>query len=89
LMLLVQKYLKKQGTKTLFLSLDFEADQQFFTSQNNLIHKIELEIGKTKGYVFIDEIQPKKNAGLFLKGLYDLNLPYKFIVSASGSQFLN
>lgn len=85
LMLLVQEYLKKKGAKTLFLSLDFEADQQFFTSQNNLIHKIELEIGKTKGYVFIDEIQRKENAGLFLKGLYDLNLPYKFIVSGSGS----
>ena len=41
LMLLVQKYLKKKGAKTLFLSLDFESDQQFFTSQKNLIHKIE------------------------------------------------
>jgi len=25
--------------------------------------------------VFIDEIQRKPDAGLFLKGLYDLNLP--------------
>ena len=36
-------------------------------------------------YVFIDEIQRREDAGLFLKGLYDLNLPYKFIVSGSGS----
>jgi len=48
LMLLAQKYLEEKGDKTLLLSLDFESDQQFFTSQNNLIHKIELEIGKTK-----------------------------------------
>ena len=35
--------------------------------------------------VFIDEIQRKENAGLFLKGLYDLGLSYKFVVSGSGS----
>ena len=49
-----------------------------------------------KGVVFIDEIQRKENAGIFLKGLFDLlkystdvgdeeNLPYKLIVSGSGS----
>jgi predicted AAA+ superfamily ATPase len=32
---------------------------------------------------FIDEIQRKENAGLFLKGIYDLGLPYKFIISGS------
>jgi hypothetical protein len=49
------------------------------------IHKIELELGQKHGYVFLDEIQHKPNAGLFLKGLYDQNPPYKFIVSGSGS----
>jgi len=29
--------------------------------------------------------QRKEDAGLFLKGLYDLKLPYKFVVSGSGS----
>ncbi len=85
LMLLLKEHLERQKKNTLFLSLDFEADKQFFVSQKNLINKIQLEIGKNKGYVFIDEIQRKENAGLFLKGLYDLNLPYKFIVSGSGS----
>lgn len=42
-------------------------------------------MGKSDGFVFIDEIQRKEDAGLFLKGLYDMNLPYKFIVSGSGS----
>ncbi|HDL78826.1 MAG TPA: ATP-binding protein [Bacteroidetes bacterium] len=30
-------------------------------------------------------MQRKENAGLFLKGVYDLNLPYKLIISGSGS----
>ena len=85
LMELLQSCLKKEKKNTVFLSLDFEADKKHFASQNNLISKIQLEIGKNRGYVFIDEIQRKENAGLFLKGLYDLKLPYKFIVSGSGS----
>jgi uncharacterized protein len=85
LMLMLRDYLVAQGSNTLFLSLDFDSDLPFFTSQRHLVNKIQLEIGKNKGYVFIDEIQRRDDAGLFLKGLYDLNLPYKFIVSGSGS----
>lgn len=78
-------YLNQKGEATLFLNLDYEADKIFFQSQEALIRKIDLELGRKKGFVFIDEIQRKKDAGLFLKGLYDLGLPYKFIVSGSGS----
>lgn len=85
LMIELKKYLDSLGEKTLFLNLDIERDAQFFELQEKLIKKIELEIGKTKGFIFIDEIQRKENAGLFLKGIYDMNLPYKFIVSGSGS----
>lgn len=85
LMKLLKEELDKKGEKTLFLSLDTEADQSFFSSQQRLLQKIRLEIGKNKGYVFIDEIQRKENASIFLKGLYDMDLPYKFIVSGSGS----
>ncbi|MDI6801117.1 MAG: ATP-binding protein [Thermodesulfovibrionales bacterium] len=85
LMLLLQEELKRKGQRTLFLNLDIEEDRQFFVSQSKLLSKIRLEIGKNKGYIFIDEIQRKRDAGLFLKGLFDRNLPYKFIVSGSGS----
>ena len=85
LMKLLQEYLEKSGEKTLFFNLDIEMDKEHFASQSAFLRKIELEIGKNKGYVFIDEIQRKENAGVFLKGLYDMNLPYKFIVSGSGS----
>jgi len=74
-----------KGEKTVFLNLDFERDAVFFTSQSDLVRKLELELGKEKGFVFIDEIQRKENAGLFLKGIFDMGLPYKFIVSGSGS----
>lgn len=85
LMLLLKNYLDQKGEKTLFLNLDIEKDKEFFTSQSGLIKKIELELGREKGVVFIDEIQRKDDAGVFLKGIYDMNLPYKFIVSGSGS----
>lgn len=85
LMKQLEEDLKKKGEKTLFLDLDRDLDRPFFQSQNRLIQKIKYEIGEEKGYVFIDEIQRKENAGLFLKGVYDMNLPYKLIVSGSGS----
>ncbi|MDH7513695.1 MAG: ATP-binding protein [Clostridiales bacterium] len=85
LMLMLKEYLEKKGDKTLFLNLDIERDKEFFNSQTRLIRKIELELGKQKGFVFIDEIHRKEDAGLFLKGIYDMDLPYKFIVSGSGS----
>src|SRR3970040_1949928 len=66
LMLQVQDYLKKKNEKTLFLSLDFEGDTPHFNTQAALLDRINLEFGKKKGYVFIDEIQRKENAGIFL-----------------------
>lgn len=77
--------LRAGGQKTLWLNLDFEDDFCHVSSQGSLLQKINLELGKNNGVVFIDEIQRKENAGLFLKGLYDQNLPWKFVVSGSGS----
>lgn len=85
LMQTVRQNLEKQGERTTFLNLDIEEDAQFFTSQSRLVEKIKLQLGNSRGYVFIDEIQRKENAGVFLKGLFDMNLPYKMIVSGSGS----
>ncbi|MBW2431370.1 MAG: ATP-binding protein [Deltaproteobacteria bacterium] len=85
LMEMLKEHLDKIGERTLLLNLDIEWDRPHFESQAALIKKIELEIGHQHGYVFIDEIQRKEDAGLFLKGLSDLKLPYKFILSGSGS----
>ena len=85
LMLMLKEYLEGDGEKTLFLNLDIESDKEYFDSQAKLLKKIELELGKRQGFVFIDEIQRKADAGVFLKGIYDKNTPYKLIVSGSGS----
>lgn len=85
LMEMLRAHLEQRGERTLYLNLDIEWDRPHFETQASLVSKVDLEIGGNRGYVFIDEIQRKENAGLFLKGLYDLKLPYKFIASGSGS----
>ena len=66
---------------SIYFNLDIEQDNEYLESQQSLLNKLELELGNEKGYVFIDEIQQKQDAGRFLKGLYDMDLPYKFIVT--------
>lgn len=81
----LEAILQERGEKTIFLNYDLDSDRPFFASQTELVAKIKLAFGENRGYVFLDEIQRKENAGLFLKGLYDMDLPYKFIVTGSGS----
>jgi len=81
----VEDRVRKQGVRTVFLNLDVEVEQPFFQSQQSLLSKLRLEFGNEFGVAFIDEIQRKENAGLFLKGLFDQGLPYKLVVSGSGS----
>jgi len=84
-LLFIKDFIEKNGKKCLYLNLDIESDKRFFTSQQQLLDKISLEVGSERAYIFIDEIQRKEDVGIFLKGIYDMNLPYKFIVSGSGS----
>ena len=77
--------LKQQGKPVLYFNLDIEDDSQHFRSQQKLLDKIRLEAGNGKTYVFIDEVQRKEDVGKFLKGIYDMELPYKFVVTGSGS----
>jgi uncharacterized protein len=81
----LEKERKEAGVPTVFFNLDVERDFVHFQSQERLLQKMGLEVGNRPACIFIDEIQRKENAGLFLKGLYDLETPYKFIVSGSGS----
>jgi predicted AAA+ superfamily ATPase len=82
--------LEARGLRTVFFNLDVEEDAHWFDSQRLLLDRLEFLVGKTSQtsqtvYVAIDEIQRKKDAGRFMKGLYDMGLPYKFILSGSGS----
>ena len=85
LMELLKDELQTRGEETLSLNLDREEDILFFKNQLALVDKMKLNFGDKKGYVFIDEIQRLENAGLFLKGIYDRKLPYKLVVTGSGS----
>jgi len=85
LMMMLKEYLTKNNEPNLFFIFYIGNDLFYFQSQAKLLKKIELELGNKRGFIFIDEIQRKENAGLFLKGLFDMDLPYKFIVSGSGS----
>ena len=74
----ILKEIIAEQEKTVYFNLDIEQDNIHFESQQKFLQKIRLEVGTEKAYVFIDEIQQKENAGRFLKGLYDMGLPYKF-----------
>lgn len=81
----LRDYLVSEGKKTMFLSMDIEDHRKFFISQSALLTRIKIEFGEEPGFVFLDEIQRKEDAGIFLKGLYDMHLPYKIVASGSGS----
>ena len=79
----------QEGRKSIWFNLDFESDKTLFKNQTKLLKEISIKLGESGGLIFIDEIQRKENAGLFLKGIYDHaqheGFDYKFIVSGSGS----
>ena len=52
LMLLLKEYLEKHGEKTLFLNLDIESDNRYFSTQDILIRKIQLELGRERLCVY-------------------------------------
>ncbi|MCM8798856.1 MAG: AAA family ATPase, partial [Candidatus Omnitrophica bacterium] len=69
-----------------FFNLDLITDLESLKSQQDFIKFINEELLKEKFlYIFIDEIQRLENPGKFLKGIYDLKLPIKLIVSGSSS----
>jgi uncharacterized protein len=79
--------LEAQGKRCVFFNLDVEEDMHWFGSQRMLLDRLSFLVGASDQtvYVAIDEIQRKTDAGRFMKGLYDMSLPYKFILSGSGS----
>jgi len=85
IMLKIKQQLTGAGKNTVYFNLDNFDQKKYFISQDTLVNKLKLDFGAKFVYVFIDEIQRLKNAGLFLKGFYDMHLPYKLIVTGSGS----
>lgn len=85
IMKLIESRLQKMNVPTFFLNLDIERHKSFFISQDALVQRLMLDFPDRNCVVFIDEFQRKENAGLFLKGIYDMQTGFKFVVSGSGS----
>lgn len=69
-----------------YFNLDVVTDKVLFQNQSDLIQFIKNRIsGRNKLYLFVDEVQRIENAGLFFKGVYDLHLPVKLVLTGSSS----
>lgn len=86
----IQDYLinkQKINSGSLFyFNLDVSKNLELFSKQDNVINFIkDRKQGKDIIYLFIDEVQRIENAGIFLKGIYDLKLGVKFVLTGSSS----
>lgn len=69
-----------------YFNLDVLTDRAIFNTQSDFIQFIKNRLsGQNKLYIFIDEAQRIENAGIFFKGVYDLHLPIKLILTGSSS----
>src|SRR3989344_8208552 len=69
----------------LAFNLDLISERQLFESQLEFIAFLKERVGKGKLFVFVDEAQRVENAGVFFKGIYDLALPVKFVLTGSSA----
>ena len=85
----LQEYLienKKVNSKLIYyFNLDIIQDRKLFEDQTEFIEFIKQKSVKNKIYIFVDEAQKVKEAGLFFKGVYDSCLPVKLILTGSSN----
>lgn len=85
----LQKYLiedrKISQELIYYFNLDIIRDRELFENQTEFIEFLKQKSSKRKIYVFIDEAQKAKEAGVFFKGVYDSDLPVKLILTGSSS----
>lgn len=69
-----------------YFNLDIVSDRTIFVTQTECINFLKHRIspGNTV-YVFIDEVQRIETPGFFFKGIYDLGLPVKLVLTGSSS----
>jgi hypothetical protein len=72
--------------KVFYFNLDILSDREIFSDQSAFIRFLKNRIiDGQKLYVFVDEAQRILESGIFFKGVYDLNLPVKIILTGSSS----
>ena len=82
----IQEYLDKKGENTFYIAADMDFENKIFKSPEHFLFYLEgVTSWNDKLYLFIDEFQYIKNAGQFLKILFDSNDKLHFIVSGSSS----
>lgn len=85
----LRKYLlqKKKIDSSLiyYFNLDIYSDKDIFSEQADFITFIKERSRKDKIYIFIDEAQKIKDAGVFFKGVYDSDLNVKIILTGSST----
>jgi predicted AAA+ superfamily ATPase len=82
----LKDYLLRQGyseSKVLNFNLDVITDRRLLENQTEFIKFLKERTGNEKLFVFVDEAQRVENAGIFFKGIYDLDLPVKFVLTGS------
>lgn len=77
--------LKSKGEQVYFYNFDRVADLEFFRSQQKIEAFLKIRSIRSTLYIFIDEVQRKKDAGNFFKYFYDAGLNVKFVFSGSSS----
>ncbi|MBM4402457.1 MAG: ATP-binding protein [Candidatus Cloacimonetes bacterium] len=91
LLLQVKDNLKQRGVsekQIFFFNLDLVTDLQVLQSQEEFIRFIKARLDQDRLYFLIDEVQRMDEPGRFFKGIYDLKLNVKFILTGSSSLFL-
>ena len=84
----IRTYLIQQGVSERAIysfNLDVLSDRDLFQSQERFIAFLKERLGQDRVYVLVDEAQRVENAGIFFKGIYDLELPAKFILTGSSA----
>lgn len=66
-------------------NLDLVTDLQVLQNQVEFIRFIKARLGKDRLYFLIDEVQRMDEPGRFFKGIFDLKLNVKFILTGSSS----
>jgi hypothetical protein len=67
-----------------YFNLDLASISEFLDDQGSFLRFVDAEKAQNT-FVFIDEVQRLPDPGRFIKGLHDLRLPLKFILTGSSS----
>ncbi|HDY68374.1 MAG TPA: ATP-binding protein [Candidatus Scalindua sp.] len=84
----IRDYLSEYGEKTVYISVDQELTNPIFSEPKYFIRYLKEQYGvdeEKRTYILLDEFQYIKEAGLFLKVVYDIAHKYLTIIATGSS----